>query len=148
MAENESTTEQIPTNFRVQSQIDRLSKFLSFMKDLEMENRINFGNSPVFQDIEAIHMMKEEQWTIIEKFEVKDSVNEFDNILDNYQKDVRYKQLLHEREMLTNELKELKSSLYDIEQKQNELLLNLQKATIEQSVLEHLLKYSIQENNN
>lgn len=147
MSETKSTTEQFCNDVRIQSQIDRLTKSLSCQRDRDIEVRLNFGNSPVGQEIEALRRVIGEQWSIVEKFKLKNFVKNLDRTLDNNRHNITLFRLLREREILSDELEELNNCLDVALQKQKQLSQELQSIKIENSVLEHLMKSTDDDNN-
>lgn len=147
MSEAELITKQISSDTKIQSQIDRLKKSLSCLRDQEIEIRISFGNSPIGQEIETLRKMIGEQWSIIKEFKIGDFINEFQTILDKNRQDVRFNRLHCERKILTDELEELNNALFDVKQKQKELSQQLQSSKTERFVLEHLIKSTCDDNN-
>lgn len=148
MSETKLITEQTFTDLKVQSQINRLNKSLSCLRDQDVEIMINFGNSPLGKEIERLRKMIGDQWSVIEKFKVMDFADELDTVLDQNRQDARLNRLHQERKILTDEIEELNNAFSDVKKKQIKLSEQLQLAKTERFVLEHILMKSTCDNNN
>lgn len=128
------------TKNKILSQIERLNIALCCLSDQVIETRIKFGNLLVGQEIQKLRKNVGEQWSIINRFDVTDSINEVKKALDKNLQNEKAKEMLFERDLMINELDEINNVMSKAKVEQKELLQKLVNLKRERSVMEDVIK--------
>lgn len=125
---------------KILSQTVRLNNILNCLSDQGIETCIRVGNSKIGQEIQTIRKQIGEQWSTINKCDLKYFIRDIKEILDEKIHNEKVEKLLFERKLMVEEWNEVKNNLSNDKKEHDEISRKLTFLDRQQDVLEDMIK--------